>query len=73
MSDQTGNFCLESKSLEQTKSDYLIIGTPELAYILPMDTAKQLFNKYPKRQTGDFAWNYSALVPKTAFINFQQL
>jgi hypothetical protein len=73
MSDRTGNYCLEEKSLEQTQSDYLIIGTPNLAYILPIATARQLFNEYPKRQTGDFAHNFSALVPKLAFINFQRL
>lgn len=67
MSDTTGNYCLEQKSLEQTKSDYLIIGTPNLAYILPIEEARKLFNEYPKKQTGDFEWNYSAIVPKEVF------
>lgn len=43
MSDITGNYCLEQKSLEQTKSDYLVIGTPNLAYILPVEEARKLF------------------------------
>src|SRR5260221_12351499 len=47
MSDRTNNYCLEQKSLEQTQSDYLIIGTLDLAYILPMETARKLFNEYP--------------------------
>jgi len=75
MSETTGNYCLEQKSLEQTKSDYLIIGTPTLAYILPIEEARRLFNEYPKKQTGDFAWNFSALVPCEIFRinNYQRL
>lgn len=67
MSDTTGNYCLEQKSLEQTQSDYLIIGTPNLAYILPIEEARKLFNEYPKKQTGDFYYNFSAIVPKEVF------
>jgi len=66
-SDRTGNYALELDSLEHTQSDYLIIGTPTEAYILSVTAARKLFNQYPKRQTGDFAWNYSAIVPKTIF------
>jgi hypothetical protein len=67
MSDKTGNYALEQASLEHTQSAVLIIGTPQEAYAIPMDTARELFNKYPKRQTGDFIWNISALVPKQIF------
>ncbi len=67
MSERTGNYCLEEKSLAQTQSDYLIIGTPTLSYILPIEEARKLFNEYPKRQTGDFLDNYSALVPCQVF------
>jgi len=73
MSDTTGNYALEEKSLAQTQSQYLVIGTPNQAYLVPIAEARKLFNQYPKRQTGDFADNYSALVPKTAFINYQRL
>jgi len=67
MSDLTGNYCLEKASLDHTKSSVLIIGTPKEAYALPMDIARALFNQYPKRQTGDLANNYSALIPKSVF------
>lgn len=75
MSDRTGNYCLEQKSLEHTQSDYLVIGTLNLAYILPMETARQLFNEYPHKQVGDFWDNMAALVPTKIFeINkYQQL
>ena len=67
LSDITNNYCLEQASLEHTKSDYLVIGTKELAYILPMEEARKLFNEYPHKQTGDFAFNFSAIVPKQVF------
>ena len=67
MSDKTGNYALEQRSLEHTQSSVLIIGTPQEAYAIPMDTARELCNIYPKRQTGDFAFNFSALVPKEIF------
>lgn len=75
LSEKTGNYCLELASLEHTQSSVLIIGTPNLAWVLPMDTARKLFNDYPKKQTGDFPNNYSALVPKQIFVssNFQRL
>jgi hypothetical protein len=73
MSDATGNYCLERKSLLQTQSAYLIIGTPQEAYTLPMNEARKLYNEYPKRQTGDFQSNISALIPKTVFSKFQSL
>jgi hypothetical protein len=69
MSDTTGNYCLEQKSLTQSKSHILVIGTPHELYALPMNTARELFNEYPKRQTGDFADNMSALIPKSVLIN----
>jgi hypothetical protein len=69
LSDTTGNYCLEQKSLSQSKSHILIIGTREELYALPMETARELFNEYPKRQTGDFADNISALIPKYSLIN----
>ena len=67
LSDITNNYCLEFASLEHTQSDYLIIGTPNLSYILPMEEARKLFNQYPHKQTGDFMWNVSALVPCDVF------
>lgn len=68
MSDKTGNYALEQASLEHTQSSVLIIGTLEEAYAVPMDTARQLFNQYPHKQTGDFMWNISAIVPKQIFV-----
>jgi|GEM_PF-2773708 len=73
MSDQTGNYCLERKSLLQTQSAYLIIGTPQEAYILPMNEARRLYNRYPKKQTGDVPDNISAIIPKEKFLKFQSL
>jgi hypothetical protein len=73
MSDQTGNYCLERKSLLQTRSAYLIIGTPQESYIVPMNEARRLYNEYPKRQTGDFSDNFSAIIPKEKFFKFQSL
>jgi hypothetical protein len=67
MSDKTGNYVLEQASLEHTQSSVLIIGTPSEAYAIPMDTARELFNQYPHKQTGDFWWNVSAIVPKKIF------
>lgn len=67
MSDKTGNYALEQASLEHTQSTVLIIGTPREAYVLSMDEARKLFNEYPKKQTGDFAFNFSAIVPKQVF------
>jgi hypothetical protein len=73
-SDRTGNYALELASLEHTQSDYLIIGTSSLAYILPIEEARKLFNQYPKRQVGDFLDNYAAIVPKQVFaLNYQRL
>lgn len=75
LSDSTGNYALEKKSLEQTQSDILIIGTPKELYALPMDTARKLYQAFPKKQTGDYQNNISALVPKQVFISnkFQRL
>jgi hypothetical protein len=67
MSDKTGNYALERASLEHTQSSVLIIGTPQEAYALSMEDARKLFNQYPKKQTGDFAFNFSAIVPKQVF------
>jgi hypothetical protein len=67
LSDITNNYCLEQASLEHTQSDYLVIGTLNLAYILPIEEARKLFNEYPKKQTGDFDCNLSAIVPKEVF------
>jgi len=73
MSDRTGNYALEQRSLEHTQSSVLITGTLQEAYAIPMNTARELFNQYPKKQTGDFAFNFSALVPKDVFrINHYQ-
>lgn len=66
-SDRTLNYALEFASLEHTKSDFLIIGTPSEAYLLSIEEARNLFNKYPHRQTGDMYDNFSALVPKQVF------
>jgi hypothetical protein len=68
MSDKTGNYAIEQASLEHTQSSVLIIGTLAEAYAIPMDTARQLFNQYPHKQTGDFYDNYSAIVPKQVFV-----
>ena len=68
MSEKTQNYCLELASLEHTKSDYLVIGTPSLAYLITVEEARKLFNQYPHKQTGDFMWNVSALVPKQVFV-----
>ena len=75
LSDITNNYCLEQASLEHTKSDYFIIGTPSLAYVLTVEEARKLFNQYPHKQTGDFAFNFSAIVPKQVFEinNYQRL
>ena len=74
MSDETGNYCLEKASLDHTKSDYLVIGTPNEAYLVKMDTARKLFTQYPHRQVGDFSWNEGALIPKSVFqTNYQRL
>jgi len=67
MSDITNNYCLEQASLEHTQSDYLVIGTPNLAYVLPMNEARKLFNQYPHKQVGDFIDNMAALVPCEVF------
>lgn len=75
LSDSTGNYALEAKSLQQTQSDILVIGTPRELYALPMDTARKLYQAFPKKQTGDHPNNISALVPKSVFVenNFQKL
>jgi hypothetical protein len=75
LSDSTGNYALEGKSLQQTQSDILIIGTVRECYALPISTAKKLYNAFPKKQTGDQLYNISALVPKQVFIDnhFQRL
>jgi len=74
MSEKTGNYCLEQKSLEHTTSQFLIIGTRQEAYILSMDQARELFNQYPHRQVGDFYDNFAALVPRQIFaLNYQRL
>jgi hypothetical protein len=75
MSDSTGNYCLEKKSLDQSKSHILVIGTPQECYALPMETARKLYQDFPKKHTGDQQQNVSALVPKSVFIssNFQRL
>ena len=67
MSDRTWNYALEFASLEHTQSSVLIIGTIEESYAIPMETARALFNEYPKVQSGDQAYNYSALIPKIVF------
>jgi len=67
LSDTTGNYCLEQQSLEHTQSDYFIIGTPYLAYILSVEEARKLFNEYPHKQVGDFIDNMAALVPTKIF------
>lgn len=75
MSELTGNYAIEKKTLEQTQSDILIIGTVQECYALPMDTARKLYQAFPKKQTGDQLSNLSALVPKSVFVdsNFQRL
>lgn len=73
MSDITGNFCIEKATLDHTTADVLILGTIHEAYAIPMDTARKLFNDFPKKQTGDLECNYSAIVPKRIFSHFQKL
>lgn len=69
LSDTTGNYAFESRALTHSKSDILVIGTMNELYYLPMQKARELFNQWPKVQTGDIASNYSALVPKQVLIN----
>lgn len=75
MSDVTGNYCLEGKTLQVTQAHYLIIGTPKEAWILPIDTARSLYNIFPKRMVGDLPNNWAALVPRNIFEqnNYQRL
>jgi hypothetical protein len=65
MSDSTGNYAFEKKSLDQSQSDLFIIGTLKEAYVLTLDQAKWFYETATDiRQTGDQQTNYSALVPK---------
>jgi hypothetical protein len=68
MSDTTGNYCIEKRSLERTIASILIIGTPKEAYMIPVDELKKLVQGYTPRQTGDTPDNLSYLIPKTVFI-----
>lgn len=68
LSDQTNNYALESRSLTYSKSDFLVIGTPNELYYLPMQKARQLMNQYPFVQAGDMDHNPTALVPKQVLI-----
>jgi hypothetical protein len=57
LSDKTQNYALEEKALTHSKSDILVIGTPNELYYLPMQTARELLARYPKIQAGDLPNN----------------
>jgi hypothetical protein len=71
-SNRTGNYALEKRSLEKSKADFLVIGTPSEAYFLPLETARTIYRAYPERRIGDSPDNWGVLVPKQELINYAQ-
>jgi len=72
-SDETGNYCLEKKSLDNTIASLMVIGTPQEAYLIPIDEVRKLFNEATDiRDVGDIRGNYSAIIPKYKLIERAQ-
>jgi hypothetical protein len=65
----TGNHFIETKAIHDTQADLWATGVIGDAYLLKTQTAKQLYQRYPKKQGGDFEWNNGALVPHQAMLN----
>ncbi|MDQ3816138.1 MAG: hypothetical protein M3362_00420 [Acidobacteriota bacterium] len=69
LSDSTGNYCIEKRWLEHTIASILIIGTPQEAYMIPVDDVKELVKGCTDvRQVGDQATNQGYLFPKYQII-----
>jgi hypothetical protein len=68
-STETGNFCLEKQSLDNTIASLMVIGTPQEAYLIPTDEVRKLFHEATDiRDVGDQRGNYSAIIPKWKLI-----
>lgn len=61
----SGNFCIETPTLEHTKSHYWIHIEP-CAWIIPTHKLRLIHDSYPKKLVGDQKLSV-AMIPKTAF------
>jgi hypothetical protein len=73
MSDTTGNYCIEKRWLEHTIASILIIGTPQEAYMIPVDEVREMVKGCTDiRQVGDQQTNQGYLFPKYQVIEKSQ-
>lgn len=74
----TLNYFLEEKAImRDTTADFLVTGFVHDAYLMAMESARQLFREHRKTHGGDYfeegeklISNPGAVVPKTEFIDF---
>jgi hypothetical protein len=69
LSDTTGNYCIERRWLQHTIASILIIGTPQEAYMIPVDEVRELVKTCTDiRQVGDQQSNTGYLFSKHQII-----
>lgn len=71
-SDETGNYAIEKKWLDETIASLLIIGTLDEAYMIPVDDVRELVKGCYFRQMGDSPLNEGWPVYKPMLINKAQ-